>query len=909
MLVGRVAEQRAIERLLAGARVGDSGVLVISGDPGLGKTALLEQIPELSGEMRVLVVRGVEAEREVAFGGLHQLCTPLLALLDGLPQPQADALAVVLALKGGPVPERFAVGAALLGLLTLAAEREPLAVVVDDAHVMDESSAQALAFAARRLVSDSLAVVIALRPGTGSPLAGLPTLELQPLTPEEAGDLVHRSHRESWTATRMERFLEATGGNPLAILELAGEAERLESAPPGSPALLTGSLLEAYSRRLLDLSPQAREVMLLAAVDSHDLAALGRACATAGLELEALGAAEAAGLLTVSDSVVEFRHPLVRAAAYGAVDPATRRHVHALVAAALDPAEVDLRAWHLAEAALGPDAAAADLLDEAATAAARRGANAVAGAQLVRSASLTEDPGLRGQRLLRAGGEAWLAGASDDAKALLQRAFELAGTPLEKARVMGRLGAVEGRCGSLERARDLQLAAAGLAALEDVETAVLLLADAVESCLYLCDTVSGLRAAEQLSAFVAEGASAPVRRLGLLASGVALVLGGSGEQGSAHIRLAMEHPPDTAEQDNQWRLPWGLVGPLFLRESGPAREAMGEAVRTVRTRAAVGVLPFLLTLVARDDAASSSWADAASGYAEAIRIARETGHETDLALALAGLSWLEARQGRAEESMGHGAEAVRLGELHVANLARVWATFAAADVEAAAGHAEVAAQRYAAVAGLLRGLAVTDPDLSPVPELVECLVQLGDVAAARELADGQLLEAQAKGQPWASARAHRAVAVSAHDDDEAWEAFARAAALHAQTPDPFESARTALALGSRLRRSRRRVEARPVLREALATFEQLGAVPWADRAAGELEATGESPRRRGSGPTAALTPQERQIATLLAGGRTTREAATALFLSPKTVEYHLRHIYIKLDIRSREALAAVLAEG
>lgn len=906
--MGRLTEQRAIERLLAGARVGDSGVLVVSGDPGLGKTALLDHARDRAAGMRLLDVRGVEAEREVAFGGLHQLCLPLLGLLDGLPQPQAEALAVVLALERGPAPERFAVGAALLGLLTLAAEQQPLAVVVDDAHVLDESSAQALAFAVRRLVSDRVGVVVALRPGTGSPLCVLPTIELQPLTLAESRDLVERSGREAWTAARMERFHDATGGNPLAILELADDAERLEAAPPHSPALLTGPLLAAYSRRLLELSQEARDVVLLAAVDSHDVAALGRACTAADLQLEALGEAENAGLLRFGGAGLEFRHPLVRAAVYGAADAPTRRRVHRLVAASLDPAEVDLRAWHLAEATMGPDPEVADLLDEAATGASRRGANAVASAQLVRSAALTEDAGRRGLRLLRAGDQAWLAGSSGDATSLLRRAFELARTPLERASALGRLGAVEGRCGSLERARDLQLEAAGLAAPEDVEAAMLLLADAVESCLYLCDTASALQAAEQLTVFVAGGPSPTARRLGLLASGVALVLGGSGEHGSAQIRLAMAQPPDPSEQDNPWRLPWGLIGPLFLRESGAARESMVEAVRTVRTRAAVGVLPFLLTLVARDDAATSSWADAESGYAEAIRIARETGHETDLALALAGLAWLEARQGSAQASARHGAEAVALGELHVANLARVWAAFATADLAAAQGRVAEAAEGYAAVADLLRALAVTDPDLSPVPELVECLVQLGDHRTARELAEELLPRAEAKGLPWASARARRAVALTEPGIDEALAAFTTALELHARTPDLFELARTQLALGSRMRRQRRRAGARPVLAQALATFERLGALPWADRAAVELAASGATAARRGLGPVAGLTPQERQIARLLAAGRTSREAATALFLSPKTVEYHLRHVYIKLGIHSRKELARALGD-
>ncbi|MEP6856185.1 MAG: LuxR C-terminal-related transcriptional regulator, partial [Pedococcus sp.] len=359
---------------------------------------------------------------------------------------------------------------------------------------------------------------------------------------------------------------------------------------------------------------------------------------------------------------------------------------------------------------------------------------------------------------------------------------------------------------------------------------------------------------------------------------------------------------------DQWRFRWSLVGPLFLRESGSTREAMAAAVRLVRTRAAVGMLPFLLTLVARDDAGAANWADAEAGYAEAIRIARETGHVNDLSLALAGLSWLEARQGRAEPSLAHGQEAGELATQNSAHLSRLWALFAAGDLEAAVGDPDRAAHTYGALVRALEGLGVTDPDLWPGPELVECLCRMGEAAGAARIADHFMAAATAKGQPWALARAHRALALTVPATLAEAE-FELALALHDQTPDPFESARTRLAYGAWLRRSRRRVDARPVLRSALETFERLGAVPWADQAAAELDATGEPAMRRGSGVLGGLTPQERQIAVLLAAGRTTREAALALFLSPKTVEYHLRHVYLKLGIHSREELAAAVSAG
>ena len=892
-----------IERLLAGARVGDSGVLVITGEPGIGKTALLDAARTGAAGTRTVSARGVEEEHEVAFSGLHQLCAPLLGEVEELPAPQAEALAVALSLRSGPTPERFAVGAAALGLLSRAAEEQPLVVLVDDAHLLDPSSAQAIAFAARRLVTDRVAVIAALRSGKQSPLLVLPTLRLGPLSVEDSRSLLVTDKNAPWGDDQLARFHEATGGNPLAILELVGEAERLAAAPSSAPMPLTGELLAAYASRVRTLSTPARGVLLLAATDCHDLRALEVACTASGLTIAPIAEAETAGLVRLTDQAIEFRHPLVRAAVYGAAEPAARREAHRLLGAAVG--ELDRRAWHLAEAALGPDDATAALLDSAAEDSARRGANAVAAAQFERSAALKVEREGVGRSLVRAGEQAWLAGASTRAVADLERALNLAGTSAERAAARGRLGAIAGRCGSLEQARDMLFAAAGEAAAHDPDAAILLLADTIDSCFYLCDTWSALRAAHRITELIGPGVSATAARWGSLAAGVALILGEAGNRGADLIRTAMDQPLDASEEADQWRFRWPLVGPLFLRETGPTRAAMATAVRTVRNRAAVGMLPFLLTLVARDDAGAANWADAEVGYTEAIQIARETGQLNDLALALAGLACLEARRGGSESSRAHASEATQLAARNSAHLARLWTLHAAGDLEAAAGDAAKAAEAYGALAAALADLGVKDPDLWPGAELVECHCRLGDQARAGQVARDFMTAARAKGQPWALARAHRAAALTAQPPAKEAE-FERALTLHDQTPDLFEAARTRLAYGAWLRRSRRRVDARPVLHAALETFERLGAQPWADSAAAELEATGQTVMRRGSGVLGGLTPQERQIAVLLAAGQTTREAAVGLFLSPKTVEYHLRHVYLKLGIHSREDLATAI---
>jgi DNA-binding CsgD family transcriptional regulator len=309
--------------------------------------------------------------------------------------------------------------------------------------------------------------------------------------------------------------------------------------------------------------------------------------------------------------------------------------------------------------------------------------------------------------------------------------------------------------------------------------------------------------------------------------------------------------------------------------------------------------------IGRDAATTDRWDDAESAYAEGIRLARETGQTTDLAMSLGGLAMLQARRGSAESCVAGAAEAEAMARAHHIRMASFWATFALGDLAAGRGEVDAAVGHYERLTALLASTGFADPDQACGPELVECYLQLGRPEEAGAAAEEFLARALGKGQPWALARAQRALGMCS--SGSALEThFAQALALHAQTPDGYERARTELAFGSRLRRDRRRVEARPLLRSALATFERLGAAPWADRAAQELQATGETVHRHAVDGHEELTPQERQIAQLLASGRTTREAAAALFISPKTVEYHLRHVYLKLDIRSRAELAEVL---
>jgi DNA-binding CsgD family transcriptional regulator len=350
-----------------------------------------------------------------------------------------------------------------------------------------------------------------------------------------------------------------------------------------------------------------------------------------------------------------------------------------------------------------------------------------------------------------------------------------------------------------------------------------------------------------------------------------------------------------------------MIGTLFLRESTAGRELIDHVMRDRRASTALGALPNLLFLTARDDATTDRWESAVTDYDESISLARETGQTAHLAASLAGLAWLQARMGRANECQANAAEALRLADDHDVTLATLWAQFALGDLALGLGDADSAIQRYRDLLSTLRRIGFRDVDVAPGPELAEAHMRRGEQSLAQDIAREYLRMAVDKGQPWAMARAHRAVALAASDAGERQERFEEAVEVHKLSPDLFEEARTRLVFGAALRRDKRRVAARPQLRIALAAFERLGARPWADVAVSELLATGERARRSGEARFNVPTSQEIRIARMLGEGATTKEAAAALFLSPNTVEYHLRHIYQKLEIRSRSELSAALA--
>jgi DNA-binding CsgD family transcriptional regulator len=428
-------------------------------------------------------------------------------------------------------------------------------------------------------------------------------------------------------------------------------------------------------------------------------------------------------------------------------------------------------------------------------------------------------------------------------------------------------------------------------------------ADAVHAAFYLGDARVAADLAETQAGLLPALTSPRAHALALMSTGIARILAGRG--GVAEIRAAVPLLEATPElHDDPRRLPWLLLAPLFLRET-TAGERLRGIVDEVRGSAGVGSMPSVLFHVARDQATTEAWSQAEANYLEAIRLAGETGQATEEAMALAGLSWLEARQGNEAACREHAEQARALCTDRHIHLGEAWAAFALGDLELSLGHAAAAVDELQRLTELLRRQGLRDPDLIPGPELTDALVRVGEPTAAQQVASDFQQLAEEKGQPWALGRAERAFGILAAQS-EFDEHFRTALDLHAQTLDRFETARTALAYGERLRRAGRRVDARSLLRDALETFDRLGAERWSDRAAAELTATGETIKRTGVGTVGSLTPQELQVSLLLAEGRTTREAAAALFLSPKTVEYHLRKVYTKLSIRSRADLATAL---
>ncbi len=761
MLLGRERERQEIDLALVSARSGTSATLALIGEPGIGKTALLDDAAARATGMQLLRARGIESEAQIPFASLLELLRPALALLEQIPEPQAIALEGALALRPGPAQERFAVGAATLSLLAAYAERGPVAVLLDDAHWLDDSSAQALLFAVRRLVADPIAVLIAVRDGEESLLDGadLPTLRIAGLTVEQAELLL----RGVAPGAAMQLH-GATAGNPLALLELASEAHELALAPEGAPVLVSARISRAFLRRVGMLDPAARRALVLVATsDSGDLTMLEGAAGSLGIELSALSAVESTGVITLRAGSVEFRHPLARSAIYADAPAGERREAHRALAASLPDRDVDRRAWHLAAAAVGADDSACAALEQAAIRGRDRSAYATAAAAFERAARLAADSERRGRLLWEAAEAAWLAGLADRAVSLLDEAREVSTDREQLVEIDQLAGHIATRRGPVMRGHAILTEAAARA---DPERAVAMLSEAASACFYAGNPTEMLSVAERARALLPDNASIRARFLAAISLGMARVLGGNAAAGAEAIHEAIALAESAAElRDDLRLLPWLVVAPIFLRESGAGRSLLENSLRTARARAAVGALPIVLNLIARDQATTDRWAVAESTYREAIDLARESGQRTELVFGLAGLAWLQARRGRDQECRECAEEALALCSELGTQLHVVWATAALGELELGLGDAARAAERFEDQAQMLRDLAITDVDLSPASELVDAYVRLGRGEDAQRVAAELMSAATAKGQPWSLARALRCRGLLAPDAD------------------------------------------------------------------------------------------------------------------------------------------------
>lgn len=891
-LVGREPEERLLAQLLAEARAGTAGVIAFVGDVGIGKSSLLEHAVRSATGMRVLRSRGIQSEARIPFGSLLELLRPALGYLDAVAPRQREALESALALRPARAGDRFAVGAATLALLAAYAEEAPLLVAVDDAQWLDGSTADALLFAMRRLVADPVAVVLSVRRGTASLLDGadLPVHELEGLDADAVRQLVAGSVSDAL----LERLHRGTGGNPLALLELPHDVW----PPPEAPLPIGDRLAALFLDRYRTLPPRTQDLLLLAsASEAGDLSLLARAATPLDLAIDDIAPAEDSGLVFVSGERLEFRHPLARSAIYVDAPAAHRRAMHRALADALPDVDADRRAWHLALATVGPDEAASSALEQAASRARARSAYDVASHAYERAALLAAEASRRSTLLLAAADSAWLGGLLSRAVALLDGARH--GAPPDVAmRVAHLRGHLAARLGPLDAAQELLLAGAAASDV-DADAAIGLLAEAVSAAFYAGDPKGMRLAASRIQRLTAVGERASF--LAALACGMASIFAGDDEhEGAALLRRAVGMiEGSTALGGDPRLLAWAAMGPLWLREAAAGHSLVARALDAARSQSSIGVLPFLLSHVAVNQAASDRWPEAEASFHGAIGFARETGQRTDLAFALGRLGLLEARQGREDECRRHVEEARTVADELGAALVRVWCL--AALGELGLGRPEVAARVFTEQQAILTATGIGDVDLSPDPEVIELDLRRGRRADAEARLAAYQSRAEAKGQPWALARAARCRGLLA-PDDEIGRHFEEALALHDRTPDGFEAARTRLAYGGRLRRAQQRVRAREELRAASEVFDALRAQPWSEAAARELAATGQTARRRDPSTQLQLSPQELQISLLLADGLTTRDAAAALFLSPKTIEYHLRSVYRKLGIRSRPEL-------
>jgi DNA-binding CsgD family transcriptional regulator len=896
VLLGRRRECDQLELLLDEVRGGASRALVLRGEPGAGKTALLDHASSAAAGFRTLRAAGVEPEAELAYAGLQQLCAPLLEHTGRLPAPQRTAVEVAFGLAAGDPPDALLIGLGLLGLLGEAARERPLLVLVDDLQWFDPMSQVIVLFAARRLGRESVALILAARPGDDLP--GLPTLPVEGLADAPARELLATVLTVPVDDRVRDRILAETRGNPLALLELPRGLDAAELSfglgVPPADAPVGNRVAAAFRRRIDELPPDTRTLLAAAAVEpTGDPTLLWQALARLSVAGSAAAPAEAAGLLDIG-SRVRFRHPLVRSEAWRAVPLPRLRAIHQALAEVTDPlTAADRRAWHRAHATTGPDEEVAAELERAASAALARGGRAAAAVFLERATELSPDPARHAARALAAAQARAAAGQLAQVPALLDAA-ELG--PLDAlarasvARLRARLAPTAARSVPLlvEAAREL--------APLDAEAAREATLDAIAAGLE-----AGRRGGDELRA--AAGAARELSALNPAASpedleaAAARKVHGSGEPGTgplldalvarvldgkASFRVALDGlTPGRALQ----RLPLAVAAALDAGDDEAWHRVTGQALAHARETGAIGLLPTALAHRAVALVVAGETAEARA-LAEAAATAGGPG---------AAAMLLAAVQGREDDAMAMLDAAVKEGDATGRGRLLGLAAYAKALLDNGLG-------RYPSAADAARMAAAHD-DVGWLPAVLTELVEAsarGGLPCEAEVAR-LTAWAEAAGTPWALGRAALAAAVTGTGkaaEDGYREAVDRLGTGRLGLP----LARAKLLYGEWLRRENRRAEARSLLRDAHESLDAMGADGFAQRARRELAATGETVRRRSDPARWDLTAQEEQIARLAAAGHTNPEIGAELFLSPRTVEWHLRKVFGKLGVTSRREL-------
>jgi len=900
VLFGRGEECARIDELLEAARLGRSGALVIRGDPGVGKTALLTYAGSRADGMRVLRAVGVESESEMPYSGLHELVRPIAGLIERLPRQQRAAIRDALAPAGDGVGDRFAVYAATLSLLALAADEQPQLCLIDDGHWLARGSAEALLFAARRLEDDDVAMVFAARdaPPRGLTAPGVPELRLGGLARAAAVQLLSDRH-EVIAADVAGRIADATGGNPLALLEAPREmrASQLSGRDAIDDPIPVGDGVEqAFLLRARGLPKRTAWALLLAAAADQTEVGIILAAADAGADV--LNEAERAGLVRVEAGRVSFRHPLVRSAVYHGAPSAERRAAHRALADVLAaPEHSDRRAWHLAAAATGPDEAVAGALASAADRVGRRGGVAAQAEFLARAADLSPDPDTRVRRLLASGLAAADAGALDRSDGLLQVGLREVNDPHVRADLVLARWDVMFRNGHAADWYQPTLAAARAIEELDRGRAAALIAHAWDYAFDLLEPGASRELAVWIWSLLGDDALGATNLPALSALCWQWMADGrrdeSAEAAERGARLALAGEFDQAAYFAECL--------TFIDRFSVARTVLEQSIATCRAEGRLTHLAYALVSLARLQLRQGQIRRSYATATEALTVATDTSAAWAIGYALQALARSEAVLGRDRECRAHALRAVELGAdtggrcvqaparhaIGLLLLGRGDNTGALAELEAAA-----------------RAVAeVREPGfMCHEPDLIEALAGAGRAEDARRAAQALADSAQESRSDWALAVAARCLAITAHRDRARY-AFHLALERCCGRALGFELARTELSFGRWLRHAGHRVDARKHLREAESAFDASGALPWAEQARRELTASGERARRRRPDTRDELTAQELQVALIVAEGASNREAAARLFLSPKTIEKHLGNAYRKLGVRSRTQLA------